>query len=409
MTDPEAPMPPDPSIQRALTAIREHLGMDVAYLTEFVDGRAVFRQVDGPGLEHLVKPGDERSLDDLYCRHILEGRLPQLIPDTSAEPLAAAMPITDAVPVGSHMSIPIRMADGEPYGMFCCLSTRPNPSLNERDLATMGMFADIAAERVIAAAESGRERDAKRARIRAALDSPSGFDLAFQPIHDLCAGQPVGFEGLSRFAAEPYRPPNVWFDEADEVGMGAELECAAIERALDRARLLPDHVYVSVNTSPDTVVTDGFARAVAGAPDPARLVLEITEHARISDYDALHDVLAPLRAAGMRLAVDDAGAGYASLSHILQLRPDAIKLDMGLVRDVDTDAARRSLAGAMTSFAREMGMAVIAEGIETAGERDALRALGIGYGQGYLLGRPVPVAEACTMVSNHDDGKAWAA
>jgi GAF domain-containing protein len=135
-------------IQDALVAIRNHFGMEVAYFSEFSEGRSIFRRVDAPGLEHLIKVGDSHSLDDVYCNHILEGRLPELIPDTSLVPLAWGMPITAAVPIGSHVSMPIRLLDGTPFGMFCCLSPRPIPSLNERDLATMRVFASLAAKQV---------------------------------------------------------------------------------------------------------------------------------------------------------------------------------------------------------------------------------------------------------------------
>lgn len=135
-------------IDSALDSIREHLGMSVAYLSEFVDGRSVFRNVSAPGLEEMIDVGDSQSLDDVYCKHILEGRLPELIPDTAKEPICAALPITEAIPIGSHMSIPIRLPDGEAFGMFCCLSPEPNLSLNSRDLETMRMFADLAAQQV---------------------------------------------------------------------------------------------------------------------------------------------------------------------------------------------------------------------------------------------------------------------
>ena len=122
----------DFTIQRALEAVRRHLGMEVAYLSEFVGDDSVFHYVDAPGLEALIKPGDKRSLDEVYCRHILAGRLPELIPDTSTEPLAVAMPITQAVPIGSHASIPIRLAagresprPGRTSGFPSCCGTRP--------------------------------------------------------------------------------------------------------------------------------------------------------------------------------------------------------------------------------------------------------------------------------------------
>jgi len=383
------------SIQRALSVIRQHLGMDVAYLSEFVDGRSVFRVVDAPGLEALIKPGDVRSLDEVYCRHILEGRLPELIPDTSREPIAAALPITRMVPIGSHMSIPIRLQDGEVYGMFCCLSARPNPSLNLRDLATMRMFADLAAERVADQVAEDRTREAKRRRLRQVVDN-KGLALLFQPIVDLATDAPNGFECLSRFQTVPYRPPNLWFGEAAEVGMGEELEVAAIRAALACLPDLPAEIYLSVNASPHTVLGDRLAGLLETLrPGEARrLMLEITEHAPVTDYGQLDAALAPLRARGMMLAIDDAGAGFASFNHILQLRPDVIKLDMGLVRDIDKDPTRRSLAAAMTYFARETGTLIVAEGIETEGEKQTLRALGINKGQGYLPGRPMPLDAA---------------
>jgi len=121
----------EPSIvQRVLQSVRQHLNMEVAYVSEFVDNTSIFRTVDAPGLEALIKPGDVRSLDDVYCRHILAGRLPELMPDTSEFPLAVAMPITQAVPIGAHVSVPLRLSDGEVFGMFCCLSPRSNKTLN---------------------------------------------------------------------------------------------------------------------------------------------------------------------------------------------------------------------------------------------------------------------------------------
>ena len=137
--------PQNGKVKRSLQAIRAHLGMEVAYVSEFVGNQTVFREVDAPGLEAMIKVGDSQSLDDVYCRHILEGRLPQLIADTSTEPLAMAMPITHAVPIGKHMSVPIRLPDGSVHGMFCCLGFKSDHSLRQRDLQMMRVFADLAA------------------------------------------------------------------------------------------------------------------------------------------------------------------------------------------------------------------------------------------------------------------------
>jgi EAL domain-containing protein (putative c-di-GMP-specific phosphodiesterase class I) len=129
-----------------------------------------------------------------------------------------------------------------------------------------------------------------------------------------------------------------------------------------------------------------------------RIVLEITEHAHVEDYDALLCALEPLRKNGVRLAVDDAGAGYSGLQHILQIRPDFIKLDMALTRHIDLDPARRALASALVAFARDTGSRIIAEGVETASELNTLRGIGIEKAQGYFLGRPMPIGDAVKLL-----------
>jgi len=156
--------PQDGMVKRSLQAIRTHLDMEVAYVSEFVGDQIVFREVDAPGLEAMIKPGDSRSLDEVYCRHILEGRLPELIPDTSTEPLAMAMPITQAVPIGKHVSVPIRMQDGSVYGMFCCLGFKPDHSLHERDMQMMRVFAELAAFELMTVNQSINRRGREAAR-----------------------------------------------------------------------------------------------------------------------------------------------------------------------------------------------------------------------------------------------------
>ncbi len=386
------------TIQRALEAVRTHLGMEVAYLSEFVGNDSVFRAVDAPGLEALIKPGDSRSLDDVYCRHILAGRLPELIPDTADQALAMSMPITHMVPIGAHVSVPIRLPDGRPYGMFCCLSPRANRSLNERDLQVMRLFAEIAGHQISRDIEAHKSFQDKHEAIKGAIGGGS-YSLVYQPIWDFAQTQPVGFETLCRFKGEPYRSPDQWFRDAAEVGLGGDLELAVIRSALAESSILPEHVYISINASPDTI-QGGHLLPLIGSKPAGRFVIEVTEHAPVADYAALEQALAPLRHAGVLLAVDDAGAGFSSLQHIVQLHPDIIKLDMSLTRAVDRDPARRALASALIFFARETGAMIVAEGIETETEMSTLRMLGINKGQGYLLGRPADIAQAC----GHFDG-----
>jgi EAL domain-containing protein (putative c-di-GMP-specific phosphodiesterase class I) len=181
------------------------------------------------------------------------------------------------------------------------------------------------------------------------------------------------------------------------VGLGVELELAAIAAAFDSGRMLPDSVYLTVNASAQAVVHDAFLSTISAFP-AARLVLELTEHTAVGDYALLTARLEKLRAQGMRLAIDDAGAGYSGLQQIVSLKPDIIKLDMGLTRDVDSDPARRALASALIYYARETGCQILAEGIETESELATLKHLGIGKGQGYLLGRPITLARACDLL-----------
>ena len=233
-----------------------------------------------------------------------------------------------------------------------------------------------------------REREAVQTRVRDVIESRL-IHMVFQPIIDGGSGQIVGAEALSRFPHDPTVPVDQWFSDAVSAGLGVELELLAAEEALTDAARLPFIGYVSVNASPATLQSGRLHRLIDESGwDPRRLVIEITEHVSVDDYDAVSDALTPLRAQGVRLAVDDAGAGYASFQHILRLRPDFIKLDRGLVGGVDRERTTRALLAAVATFADEVGAAVIAEGVETAGELHACTSLGVGFAQGYLIARP---------------------
>jgi PAS domain S-box-containing protein len=238
----------------------------------------------------------------------------------------------------------------------------------------------------LAAAAGIQER---RERIESVL-TDEAMRTVFQPIVDLATGHVVGAEALTRFPGDQPRPPDVWFAEAAETGLGTALELAAIRAALRHLPDLPSGVYLSLNASPATVASPALAPMLARVP-PGCVVLELTEHADVKNYAALHDALTVLRSRGVRLAVDDAGAGFASLRHILNLRPDIIKLDIGIVHGIHTDPARRALAGAMLTFARDINAVLIAEGIELEAELTTLQDIGIDHGQGYYLGRPAPL------------------
>jgi EAL domain-containing protein (putative c-di-GMP-specific phosphodiesterase class I) len=214
--------------------------------------------------------------------------------------------------------------------------------------------------------------------------------MVFQPIVDLNTSSVIGVEALARFQCQPQRSPDIWFAEAAQVDLSVELELAAIEAALAQLPDLPDDVLMSVNASPLTAMSPGLVAALARSAGP-RVVLELTEHTRIDDYPTLLAALDELRWQGVRIAVDDAGAGYAGLHQILELRPDIIKLDVDITRGIDTDPVRRALAASLVSFGHDTGAVIVAEGVETAEELDTLGQLGVPWGQGFLLARPAPL------------------
>lgn len=252
-----------------------------------------------------------------------------------------------------------------------------------------GLIQELVARREADRREAARSR-ARRSRIERAISNPAELEIHFQPIYQLDGDRVVAVEALARFRGPPVRSPDQWFAEAAEVGLGLELELTAAARALEALADLPPPVNLMLNASPSTVLSSGFRELMAGA-QPDRIVVEITEHAPIEDYDRLTAALTSLRQLGVRLAVDDAGAGFASLRHILRLDPQFIKLDRTLIDGIGADRSRQALAAGLISFASRTDATIIAEGIELEQEVDALLELGVTYGQGFFFARPAPL------------------
>lgn len=237
--------------------------------------------------------------------------------------------------------------------------------------------------------KASEQLERREKRIRRALESEGVMEMVFQPIFSL-SGAVVGAEALARFRIAPRRGPDLWFAEAGQVGLRLELELAAAAAALNELPGLPSETYLSVNVSPKTLLSAAFRKLLKGS-EPDRVVIEVTEHAPIDDYKRLNTALDRLRALGVRLAVDDAGAGFASLRHILRLAPDFIKLDRTLINGIENNRSQQALAAGLISFAERIHATIIAEGIERAAEVDMLTSLGVGYGQGFFLARPEPL------------------
>jgi len=226
----------------------------------------------------------------------------------------------------------------------------------------------------------------RRAVIRRVIDRAE-FSPVFQPIVELDSGRAVGFEALTRFADG--MAPDVVFADAARTGLGLELEAATLRAALAAAHGLPPDRWLSLNVSPALVLDDGVLHDLLAAW-PRPVVLEITEHEAIDDYAGLRAVIGAL-GPDVRLAVDDSGAGVANFHHIVELRPDFVKLDAGLIRAIESDPTRQALVVGLRHFALTSGCTVIAEGIETPAEQACLLDLGLTLGQGYLFGRPEPI------------------
>lgn len=225
-----------------------------------------------------------------------------------------------------------------------------------------------------------------RSRVERFVADPQ-LDVALQPLVRLGDQSIVGVEALARFSDG--RSPDQWFREAQACGLSSDLDLIAFEHATGLFDALPPDVYLSVNAGPDLLLDSGFRTRLQHSGLPLdRLVVEITEHARVSDYEALAAAVDALREHRVRFAVDDTGAGFASLNHVLQLRPDIIKLDRGLLTGLESDPARRSLVTALVLLALELGATVTGEGVETPGQLEALATLGVDQCQGFLLARP---------------------
>lgn len=378
-------------VARVLRAVRKYLDMDVAFVSRFRQRDRVMEHVDAAEGSPIYA-GQTIPLEEGYCLKVAMGVLPELIADTSRVPEAMAIPATQSIPIGSHLSVPIRLYSGDIYGTLCCFSHHSDMTLGERDLKMLRAFAEVLAADIDEISMGSQARSLKIDVIRRAM-AGTALQIVYQPIYRLRTGALAGMECLSRFDPQSARSPSQWFELAEEVGMRQDLELAALRKALRTFDHFPEWVYFGLNASPQTVLSGALADTLAEA-DLNRIVLEITEHAIVADYAPLVEALAPLRARGLRLAIDDAGAGYASMRHIVNLQPDFIKLDLSLTRNVDKDPSRRALAKALVSFAEEIGSRIIAEGIETPAELDLLRRLGVETGQGYLLSQPVPLEVA---------------
>ena len=340
--------------------------------------------------------GGMRIFDGIIGRPLSEQRaarvIAQLADGGAGGPIPrvddSMVPLLERSQLRSAWYVPIVVDDRLVGAIVAAGACEPTPEKLRHGADLAAEFGAIAAA-VLGSGLAVRHQETAIRRNVEAILRDRAFWPAFQPVVDIRAGHVIGMEALTRFA-DGMRP-DLRFAEAHRVGLGIPLEEEALVAAVAAADSLPHSAWLSVNASPELLLHPGrMARSLAGSR--RMLVIEITEHVAIDDYALLRHALRSL-GSNVRVAIDDAGAGFASFRHVLELQPDFVKLDRDLVRGIERDPSRQALVVGMRYFAQKTGCTLIAEGIETEAERAMLDSLDIRFGQGYLLGRPVPAAE----------------
>lgn len=385
----------DESLSKMLSVIRKHLNMDVAFFSEFISGERVFKAIDQSEESNVpIEVGNSTPVEQSYCGKICSGELGNIVHDAVNHPVTKQLEVTKQFGIGSYIGVPITLSGGETYGTLCCFKTEADDTINQRDLSFLNAFAEIYRDLFEDRMKDSHALEQMTERTQTALLEDI-LNIHYQPIYDLTRDQISGFESLARFNTEPYRTPDNWFSEAGQVGLGEALEMKAISEALSGMKQLPSDTYLSVNVSPEYIL-NGALHKLLQHTDLSRLVLEVTEHSPIKEYKRFRQELAPLRERGLRLAIDDAGAGYASFQHVLELEADYVKLDLSLIRNIHLSSKKLALAKALCAFAKATQCVIIAEGVEVIEELQTLNKLGVDRVQGYLIGKPMPIQLATT-------------
>ena len=346
-----------------------------------VNGQALVQAVSSPCPPDDVSVLRETRLDlvftDDFAPLLADGA--SVVPSGSIPGLGAGRLVAATVGRGSRSTV--------------ALVIEIDPSLSDRrDLVrdALGLTVEIApmVEHMLAQAQP-QTALADLAHTLQSVIADDAFHPVFQPICDITTNSVVGYEALTRF--DDGTPPDMRFEEASIVGLGADLELATLRTAMLASRALGPSHYLSVNVSA-TLLGHAALPEILDIADGRQLAIEITEHEKIDDYQRVRDEFTSL-GRRLRMAVDDAGSGWASLRHVFTLRPDYVKLDRSWVAGVHLDPPRKALLLGIARSVSEMGGQVIAEGIELEAELAALRSCGIQLGQGYLLGRPSSVID----------------
>jgi EAL domain-containing protein (putative c-di-GMP-specific phosphodiesterase class I) len=369
-------------LDRIVDLAHRHLGLDLVYVAELTVDHLLFRAVAGDTDSFRVTLDGGGPSDGTFSRLLVEGKIPAVIPNAPADVRVANLPTTKIVGIGAFIGVPLRFSDGTLYGTLCGIDHDPDPTLGERDVRFMTMLGELIADDLD---ELFRQDQLRVALLN--LIETEDIEIAYQPIVEIETGDCLGVEALARFP-HAFGPPDHLFAQADGIGLGLELERLAIQQAWYALERLSPQQFLAINVSPESLLELGRGAQEHSDLPLGQLVVEITEQTVVQCYENLRGVIDPLRAEGMRISVDDAGAGYASLHHIVELKPDFIKIDRSLVYGLADDHALRVAVSAFVRLAQDLGATVIAEGVEGLRDLATLSDLGVNAAQGYLLGKP---------------------
>jgi diguanylate cyclase (GGDEF)-like protein len=370
------------TLERTVRFALTHLGLDTVFISELTDAGELCRAVAGDAAEFGIAVNDETPGAPDLCRSLRAHESPQLVADAARDARLHAVHAQLTAPCGALIAVPLRLPDGRPYGVLCGLNHLARPDLDERDTRFLATLGEAIAEELA----KRREEHELRVSVSRLIDTED-VKIAYQPIVDLETQRCIGVEALARFP-QPFQDPSRTFAIAQRFGLQLELERVVIREAWKILPALGHEQFLSLNVSPATLVELARRANLRDDLPLPQLVVEITEHAVVDSYALLLERLASLRARGLRIAVDDAGAGYASLRHVLELRPDFIKIDRSLIHGIAHDRGQRVAASAFQAMALDLRARVVAEGVERDEDLKVVRELGVEAAQGFLLGRP---------------------
>lgn len=369
-------------MEHVVQLARRHLHLDFVSVTEIRGGNAILQACAGDETPPRIRPRASGTTAPTYGRLLVAGEIPSVITDTWADELVRDLPITRQSGVRAFIGVTLRRSDGSVYGALCGIGHVPDHTLDERDVHFLTRLAELLTPEL----DDRARREQFHRELTRLMDVRDG-EIACQPIVEVRSGRCLGVEALARFP-EPLGAPTQVFTAAYEVGLGLELEQMVVQKAWPLLAELQSDQFVAINFTPSALAQ--FAQQANARSDLRldNLVVELTEHAVVENYDALRTELEPLRLRGLRVAIDDAGAGYASLRHVVELQPDIIKIDESLIQGIAGDHARRVAVSALLMLALDLGATVVAEGLDRAQDLEALSDIGVPAVQGFLIARP---------------------